>query len=247
MRGCRQIDMHTRSSALQALDQWMTLMVADEKSMVWQEDILNQIHDVVMVNWEHPAKKVSHRIASIFNQSLRVQDSILGRAASLERTKALFRTILHQPIERKSAYIALQLLVPKDRMGALDMLRTFPGLVERIFSAIVADAEVTSWALALLLPLMRNLKAELGNDDKMEVHVAPTARCIAHLGGCENEAAHNDLYTSRDAQDRWRHCTASSRMDTLNRSWKAQASYPDPGCRRRKADWCQNLSRFSRI
>jgi hypothetical protein len=154
--------------------------------------ILNEVSDVILLNWEHPNRKVLRLMPVLFHALLQLQlqcepevggetdpkahsdktrkrkhvDSEVHDAGSDATIGVLLRRIMEQPAHKKGKYPALALLLQYPRVGARGLLHAEPRLVELLLTAVEDQENVAGAAGSLLLALMTRLGQELKDEEK---------------------------------------------------------------------------------
>jgi hypothetical protein len=148
-------------------------------------EIVDQVSDVILLNWEHPNRKVLRLMPVLFHALLQLQQQCEAEVeteagASSEGGKGrkrkadsaaedasggtivvLLRRIMEQPAHKKGKYPALALLLQYPRVGARGLLQAEPTLVELLLAAVEDQENVAGAAGSLLLALMTRLGQEL--------------------------------------------------------------------------------------
>ena len=87
--------------------------------------ILNRIQDVVLANWDHKSRTVSHMMPVVFKSLLAAQDQLAEDESNLlESRMALLQMFLSQPPGCRGTYPAMEMLLPK--IGARRLLCKVP-------------------------------------------------------------------------------------------------------------------------
>lgn len=169
----------TRTYAFQSLQQWMSIAAKvkwklqdstfptnvyntedarkDQAKLV--ESVLDRIQDVVLANWDHKSRTVSHMMPVIFKSLLAAQDQIKEDKTDLLQSRmVLLELFLSQPPGCRGTYPAIEMLLPK--IGARKLLFKVPMFFTRMLRALMDPTNVSSLVAHLIVTVIQRLRQE---------------------------------------------------------------------------------------
>ncbi|RHY37844.1 hypothetical protein DYB25_003536 [Aphanomyces astaci] len=146
---CHSAHLTVRMYAFQVLEMFLRRIV-QQPVLVLTTNTVYALLDTILLNWEHPAKKINQFMAPMFTHVV----AVLGLDAAFD-WPAMLRRLLLQPEQHRSKYIALGILLPK--LDAVSLLDQHPTLLHGVLSA-VGNQEVAASAASLFVQLLEALR-----------------------------------------------------------------------------------------
>lgn len=162
--------------AVQTLESWLNTMEVvlrargaetksqrDTRRLELELERVIGIAPVLMSVWRHPSKLVNHVASSLFQRlcdtlSLMAACSQLSAASQMAKVwSPVIQVALRQPVEHRSRYHAITLLVP--RVGAAALVESQEGIFEQLLTAMRLK-EVSSSCCSCIASLLRSLVCE---------------------------------------------------------------------------------------
>ncbi|EQC31824.1 hypothetical protein SDRG_10612 [Saprolegnia diclina VS20] len=148
--------LNTRLYAFQVLEMFLrrTIALAQRTSadVLTPASVLNVL-DVVLLNWEHPSKRINQFMTPMFTHLVALLD--LKASAGLDKWTAIITRVLAQPEESRSRYLATTVLLPK--VTAKGLLASHQGFLASVLVA-VANKDVSAAAACLFVQVVDDLK-----------------------------------------------------------------------------------------
>eukprot|EP00946_MAST-07B_sp_MAST-7B-sp1_P002431 g2431.t1 len=215
----------TRTYAFQSLQQWMSVakkvrwnlqVLCDPEASHSEADgassndiskalaasILNRIQDVVLANWDHKSRTVSHMMPVIFKSLLAAQDELAEDESNLlESRMGLLQMFLSQPPGCRGTYPAMEMLLPK--IGARRLLCKVPDFFPRMLHALLDPTNVSSLASHLIVTVIQQLRLE------QDQHEAQSQERIAHISAYSSDSTSQMHMYDADAEDWVEHITTA--------------------------------------
>ncbi|OQS01593.1 hypothetical protein ACHHYP_00569 [Achlya hypogyna] len=146
--------LNARLYAFQVLEMFLRrtihLAVRGDRGLLPDTTILALL-DVVLLNWEHPAKRINQFMTPMFTHLVALLDAE-GQGA---RWPLILARVLAQPDESRAKYLAASVLLPKITAPAL--VAEYPTFLKDVLSA-VANKDVSAAAAALFVQVADGLR-----------------------------------------------------------------------------------------
>ncbi|RHY34790.1 hypothetical protein DYB32_000651 [Aphanomyces invadans] len=152
---CHSAHLTVRMYAFQVLEMFLRRVV-QQPVLVLTMDTMYALLDTILLNWEHPAKKINQFMAPMFAHVV----TVLALNATFDWTGILNR-LLQQPEHHRSKYVALCTLLPK--LDTVSLLQQHPTLLHGVLMA-VGNQEVAASAASLFVQLLEALR-EVGGSN----------------------------------------------------------------------------------
>ena len=166
------VDIPSRSYTFHTMDYYVSLLETELKSSPSSENCLVQVAqkdvedilDLVLENWEHPAKRVTALMPSLFEKALSLQHLlVLRKSSTTEKEQSTFQHLLpllsqvvRLPIERKAKYLALQSFLP--HTGGQAIYDHYPSVVTDLLKVVATGANISNLAVSFLAPFLFSLR-----------------------------------------------------------------------------------------
>ncbi|OQR94023.1 hypothetical protein THRCLA_08269 [Thraustotheca clavata] len=143
-----------RLYAFQVIEMFLRRTIAliqkGDRGLLTDATILTLL-DVILLNWEHPAKRINQFMAPMFTHVI----TMLDAEGQQNRWPSILRRILDQPEENRAKYIALCILLPKVTVPVL--FKEQPTFLNGVLAA-VANQDVSASAACLIGLVVETLR-----------------------------------------------------------------------------------------
>ncbi|KAG9402518.1 hypothetical protein AC1031_007131 [Aphanomyces cochlioides] len=151
---CVDASLNVRLYAFQVLDMYLRRLLQANVRLC--AATTTALVDAVLLNWEHPAKKINQFMTPMFTHAV----AMLGLDSSPDWT-ALLTRLLAQPDENRSKFIALGILLP--RLSVADLLERHPTFFPSLLAS-VENQDVVASAATLFVQVLDALRHHLADN-----------------------------------------------------------------------------------
>ena len=156
MQGAVSVEVPSRSYAFQTLGQCLRCLMSD--SIKISPRYLQNLVDIVLENWEHPAKRVAALMPSLFEKILQAQmmQSDLEQNNKFQSLVPLLKRVTALPVERKAKYLALQSFLAHG--DGQEIYARHPNILNDLLVAVSDVSNIANLVATFLRPFLCSIR-----------------------------------------------------------------------------------------